>query len=75
MDLQSNTCQKLHYPHKCWMVIAGNVLAVNLNISRGCVRCSIDRKVKSCWHIHFSIHIDTKIIKQYCKIKTKENEL
>lgn len=71
-DLQGNTNWKLHYPHKCWMVFAGSILAVNLYISWDRIRCSIGGKIKSCLCIHFSVHINTQIIKQYCKMKPRK---
>lgn len=69
MNLQSNANCKLHYPHKCQMTFAGNYFSVNLYTSRGCFRCSIGRKIKSCLRIHSSLHINTQIIKHFCKIK------
>lgn len=74
MNLQSNAHWKLHYPHKCWMTFADIFFSINLYTSRGCVRCSIGRKIKSCLCIHFSLHINTQIIKHFCKIKNKEHK-
>lgn len=73
-DLQDITYWKPHYPHKCWMILAGSNIAVNLYFSWDCVICSIGGKIKSCLCIFFSVHVNTQIIKQYYKIKPRENK-